>query len=1064
MIERQYVSDQRSFTKNAKTAAAGLLAFLFILFFMPLAVSAAGDIPTAAGVVQGTGIPMVNLTVFLLAILRVFFGLLGVIAVLLLIYGGFIWMTAGGDPGKVDKAKQIIYNTIIGLIIIFSAFAISSFLMSWLSGFGGGGGGGGTSNIPGGNGDWSRSAIGAGPIQSVYPAPNSVNVPINTRIAVTFKVNIKPDSICNPAELGDPNICDGDTMKNVEVCEVSATSSTCLAGSSFNKGVYASSTVNQVSAADQKTFVFNSAANLGNEDQINRTFMVTLQQGITAVATNKSVFDGLRVNYYNWAFKTNGVMDLTPPEVAKMEIYPNPDNVADAYAVGTQATTGFGSVTVSAVPALETPAKLNGAIFTGTALTGISATKDPASDPALPANYLKLSTAGFSVTGVASAVMKFTVSGAGDYITFDAAPSAAAILGVNFSNAGVCAGLANCLSVSNNKTVDLSGSGIIITSSGNFSDAKGSRWSFTVSAAINGDTVALLKSSSTVANFIFASTEIAGDQITKRSLADDGKSIVNTDYFTIKPQTGNVTTSLISVLNAKSGILITAAIDPANGNKINITPKVAGETGLSLKINSTSLSPANLDLSGAARVTNVTALPPGSKPDPYNNSVFRVSFTEAINPINIDSYIKIRINGIDVQASVSSTNQYRTVELTGTKPCGVNSCGKTIYCWLDPNTDLTASVPATTTITAASLKTCTGNDDWCNKFGGTCQAGGTCKLASGLNYPQATASVDGIVDMANNSFNGNFDKLANTKGALSGNAQGQSGTYNANDIRHFFAVSPNNFPTFTYANDNDTNGDNFSWSFFISTQIDLAAPLLSKIIPIGDYSLGSQGTESFRDPVRLVFNGLMRMATLKPGWGYGEDKTGKEWNTRYLILKTITSGANPVGYWVSSQNLDEGDMATGAGRGDGLADYTVADVNHNPFDQAINYGPLGGNGIESITQNCFLPGSGPINANADNPNGKCVYNADGSTQGCVTDASIPSINRVTTTNPSSYGYMNKCSDIDGAVACSSGKQCKVHYATSSATTAPNGSWIVTKTNFITNVNTGETGCCFGKCF
>ncbi|MFA5124955.1 MAG: LamG-like jellyroll fold domain-containing protein [Patescibacteria group bacterium] len=74
-----------------------------------------------------------SLGVIIGRILQVLFGLLGVVVVLLIIYGGFIWMTAGGDPDKVNKAKKTIYNAIIGLVIIFSAFAITSFLMYWFN-------------------------------------------------------------------------------------------------------------------------------------------------------------------------------------------------------------------------------------------------------------------------------------------------------------------------------------------------------------------------------------------------------------------------------------------------------------------------------------------------------------------------------------------------------------------------------------------------------------------------------------------------------------------------------------------------------------------------------------------------------------------------------------------------------------------------------------------------------------------------------------------------------------------------------------------------------------------
>lgn len=60
--------------------------------------------------------------------------LLGVIFLVLTIYGGFLWMTAAGDEGKVDSAKKIIKNSIIGLIIIVSAYAISFFVLDKLIG------------------------------------------------------------------------------------------------------------------------------------------------------------------------------------------------------------------------------------------------------------------------------------------------------------------------------------------------------------------------------------------------------------------------------------------------------------------------------------------------------------------------------------------------------------------------------------------------------------------------------------------------------------------------------------------------------------------------------------------------------------------------------------------------------------------------------------------------------------------------------------------------------------------------------------------------------------------
>lgn len=63
-------------------------------------------------------------------IIRIALGFLGVIAVVIILWGGFQWMTAGGNDDKVKEAKKRIYAGIIGLVIIISAYAIASFVIS----------------------------------------------------------------------------------------------------------------------------------------------------------------------------------------------------------------------------------------------------------------------------------------------------------------------------------------------------------------------------------------------------------------------------------------------------------------------------------------------------------------------------------------------------------------------------------------------------------------------------------------------------------------------------------------------------------------------------------------------------------------------------------------------------------------------------------------------------------------------------------------------------------------------------------------------------------------------
>ncbi|MFH0891968.1 MAG: hypothetical protein V1867_04265 [Candidatus Falkowbacteria bacterium] len=66
------------------------------------------------------------------SVLKVLLGFLGIIAVLLILYGGFKWMTAAGDEGDVDTAKKIISAGVIGLVIILASFAVSQFVINAL--------------------------------------------------------------------------------------------------------------------------------------------------------------------------------------------------------------------------------------------------------------------------------------------------------------------------------------------------------------------------------------------------------------------------------------------------------------------------------------------------------------------------------------------------------------------------------------------------------------------------------------------------------------------------------------------------------------------------------------------------------------------------------------------------------------------------------------------------------------------------------------------------------------------------------------------------------------------
>lgn len=69
-----------------------------------------------------------------LVIINFFLGFLGLLAVIMVIYGGFLYVGSGGNEENVNKAKKILLYAAIGVIVIIVSFA----LVNTILGAGGG--------------------------------------------------------------------------------------------------------------------------------------------------------------------------------------------------------------------------------------------------------------------------------------------------------------------------------------------------------------------------------------------------------------------------------------------------------------------------------------------------------------------------------------------------------------------------------------------------------------------------------------------------------------------------------------------------------------------------------------------------------------------------------------------------------------------------------------------------------------------------------------------------------------------------------------------------------------
>jgi len=74
-----------------------------------------------------------NLVVIISRLVKIMISFLGFIAVIIILIGGFMWMTSGGDSEKIKSARQLMINGLIGLVIIVLAYAIATLVITRLN-------------------------------------------------------------------------------------------------------------------------------------------------------------------------------------------------------------------------------------------------------------------------------------------------------------------------------------------------------------------------------------------------------------------------------------------------------------------------------------------------------------------------------------------------------------------------------------------------------------------------------------------------------------------------------------------------------------------------------------------------------------------------------------------------------------------------------------------------------------------------------------------------------------------------------------------------------------------
>jgi hypothetical protein len=62
-------------------------------------------------------------------IIKTILTLVGAFALAMFVYGGFTWLTSGGNPDRIKKGKDILFWAFIGLTVIFASYTLVDFIL-----------------------------------------------------------------------------------------------------------------------------------------------------------------------------------------------------------------------------------------------------------------------------------------------------------------------------------------------------------------------------------------------------------------------------------------------------------------------------------------------------------------------------------------------------------------------------------------------------------------------------------------------------------------------------------------------------------------------------------------------------------------------------------------------------------------------------------------------------------------------------------------------------------------------------------------------------------------------
>jgi hypothetical protein len=107
--------------------------YLFIIISCILLGLTLAEPALAEDVILTNPLGSANLPTIIGRVIRVALGISGSLALLMFIYGGFVWMTSGGSKEKIEKGRKTLVWAVIGLAVIFFAYVAVELVITALA-------------------------------------------------------------------------------------------------------------------------------------------------------------------------------------------------------------------------------------------------------------------------------------------------------------------------------------------------------------------------------------------------------------------------------------------------------------------------------------------------------------------------------------------------------------------------------------------------------------------------------------------------------------------------------------------------------------------------------------------------------------------------------------------------------------------------------------------------------------------------------------------------------------------------------------------------------------------